>query len=513
MREIRFSSRRFLLIGFLLFCCLGNVQAQPLRRVLQAAVDSLLQQGEIRGQEHTFKDSAVLAIGQIARFDELLALTHHQSPLVRVAAIYGLLQRDEMGNLYLSDQQNYPRPFVPKTYLHRLLEEHFNDTATVQWRTQWEYNSISLARISVGELCLSKIGNYWIFSRDFILSDQYGYKMPQEAKAHFDSLLLLNLPNPWIAYRFARIQQLEPIQAWYSVIRQQVEQSGDEVAVCYLAKYQKPEDIDLILANLPTEKPRFEATLPSHWTPFQYFRHPRMFAYLQQHQPPNINKNETLYLVAAYQTPEAAALFDTMYTREKAASKNMWSACSTLGSMINAQFAPVYAPLLWKMLMDNPENSNIRIPDRLWETHADSLAKMYDIWKTGGRGARDRATKMFPKLSEYLAQHDVDRRAQVVVEQIKPGKEPRNAQKAWETIWLAHDKIYTLLLFGLLEKDPLPENRFFICKIMLHQPEADIKQQLITFFQKHPELYPNLTAAEKGGSAFSDFYHYLTEKK
>ena len=513
MQKNGFHLRHSLLAAIALVSFI-SAHAQELRPALHTAVDSLLRQGEIRTKEYRFGDSVVLGIGQLATFDELIVLTRHPAPLVRVAALYGLLQRDENGQQYSPDLHNQPRPLVPKPYLHRVLEDHFEDTATVRWRVQWEYSTETTHRISVGELCLNKIGGYWSPTRDRVLSDNYGYRMPEDVKVHFDTLLLLNLPNSWATYRFARIQQLGPMPAWRPIIRQQVEKFGDEVSVCYLAKYQNPDDIDLILANLPAEKSWGMHDLPTRWTPFQYFRHPRLFAYLLEHQPASPNNNATIPLVAAYQTPEAANLLATEYVRAKNVDKKeQWYVLSTLSRAVYEQFASIYAPLYWQMLVENPENSNIRIPDQLWETHADSLAKMYDLWKTGQRGARERATAMFPKLSAHLNRTDAARRVRVVMEQIRPGTNPRMAQQAWETIWLARDSTYTTPLFSLLEKEPLPENRFFVCKIILHQLDEGVRQRLAAFLQQRPALRPNLAAAEKGGITFSDFYHYASKKK
>jgi len=280
-----------------------------------------------------------------------------------------------------------------------------------------------------------------------------------------------------------------------------------------LAKYQDPRDITLILQHLPADLPQPEHQQPTKWVPFLYFQHPRLFAYLKRQQPIKYNRNGWLMLVSAYQTDEAAKLLDTIYEHCKTIGKEQWYRIPEISNSLNAYFAPVYALLMWKILMENPENSNIRIPQGLWDSHADSLTRYYYIWKAGGRNAQERAATMFAQLSVYLKATDVPRQIMLVMEQIKLGAEPRNSQKAWETIWLAHDTAYTAPLITLLKKEPLAENRFFICKILLHQPEPDIREQLIFFFRQYPELYPLLPAAEKGGVAFSDFLYYIKKKQ
>jgi hypothetical protein len=68
-------------------------------------------------------------------------------------------------------------------------------------------------------------------------------------------------------------------------------------------------------------------------------------------------------------------------------------------------------------------------------------------------------------------------------------------------------------LLAFLPQEPLPENRFFLAKLLLELGKAPVRSRLEMFFAENPALQISLKAAEKGGSMYSDFlYHYNNRK-
>ena len=444
------------------------------------------------------KDSTALLLQEQATTAELLAMTAHPKPEARMAALFALLNRPERDSLGLE----------------RLVPAHFRDTATLKLEAWGEHRTHLSTQ--VGEAFLQTIGSYT--NNLFWLND--GFELDTTAQAWLDSVFLCSNTR-FNGLKNTLLWQWAPTEQMYPCIRRLLASGQDNHLSSFLAKYQRPEDINLITAHLPKADRRSN----SHpWQPFWHFMHPEMFAFLASKLEQEWKDGMYLRVLAKYQNQEAAALLDSVFQRIDTlgnARKQQYLAVH-LSRALGAHYDTIYAPLYLKILTQYPENANFRIPEALWATYPDTLYRLSLVWKNGGRAERERAMRMMPKVIEYLQRTQPDTLYAEIISRIKLGfdqsyyaEHPADlgaTMKAFKYIYRSRAPYFIEPLFGFLEEEPLAKNRFFIAKLLLHFDEPDIEDRLTRFFQMHSELAPTLKDAEQGGKFYSNFIYHAQKE-
>lgn len=486
-------NKHTLLLLFALTCMVSHAQKKlHLRAHIARAADSLAHIGEITLKDQQFYDPNAIILMDSAEISELVELSRHPHPVVRVQAWAGLLRR----------------PDVTGTVVLNVARERWRDMDSVRFRSCHQYGSF-VHYDRAGDYILKNIGE-GPFGGSLGLQFQKRYQPDTRTKAQLDSLLLCD-PPPFPEIQFNTFYFKKTRQDCYACVRQLVASGACPMASTYLAKFQREEDIDLILRHLPdTRLPN--SYIKPRWTPFVVFRHPRLFQVLKDSVANNFSNIEFLRAVKGYANKEAVLLLDSIYTLTRSLPNN-WSPISSLSRELYQDFDTVFADLYVKILTLEPENPNCRIPDALWQCRPDTLAALYEIWKQGGRDARQRAAAMFPQYEKWLFSKGTDRTVGLVMEQIKPGGNYRYFQKALAAILKTRGSPHFMEpLFELLEKEPLGENRFFVSKLLLDLHLPEVRPRLERLFAEKPALHPSLMDAEKAGPTYSDFlYHFAND--
>jgi hypothetical protein len=493
--SIRLMKKCFIFYIFLLLR--GVSIAQDFSASVQLQVNKIIANGEIKQGTPSRVDSTVLSLLKVVNFEDLEKMSRHKQPLIRVAALICLLERDEQHRNLKYFSNNKINEKTGRT-LMSFLQEHLSDTATINWRIVEDER---VCPYSVIEIYLKKMGNYF-YDDDCSFSINSDNLLDEKEQRFLDSLLICTDKLPKKMRQF-KVLNLNPIAEWYEIVKNKAKKELSQDLIVYLSKYQKEEDIDFILANIsPSEEPKRMSDM-QRLQAFYFFQHPKMFAFLQKEIPNTASSYHFINLIAVYKNEMARNTLEEMYEKEKKKENNN---IATIESSLGQYYTPLYNHLAWKILKENSEDINLRIPPQLWQTtYADSLVDYYYILKKSeNKWTKRRAIDMFLDLDNYFVAKKDNRRAKLVLEQIEIGGSYRDFYEAFEKIWRSKDSIYTEPLFELLKNEPLGVNRFFLCKILLHQPDKDIENQLIMFFEKNLTLFPTLKNAETGGATFSD---------
>lgn len=229
------------------------------------------------------RDSLALVFQQSATAAELLELTEDLSPPVRTTALFALIdhpQRDSLG-------------------LHLLVPRHFHDTAAIRLEVWGE--SRTHLDVKVGEVFLQTIGGYT--NSLFWLNDNF--RPDSTAQAWLDSVFLCS-PTHFSTFKNSLLWNWKPLPTMYPCIGQLVEAGQDNQLPSFLAKYQREEDIGLLTDHLPDANMGWNS---NRWQPFQFFRHPKMFAFLQSEMDGGWLTPSYQRMVAQYKTPESTPAF------------------------------------------------------------------------------------------------------------------------------------------------------------------------------------------------------------
>ncbi|MCE7922664.1 MAG: hypothetical protein DYG98_06385 [Haliscomenobacteraceae bacterium CHB4] len=420
---------------------------------------------------------------------ELAALAYHASVAVRAYALMGLLSQKNTDSVDLVS----------------IARAQWRDTALVHFRLHHKYGTTAYHQ-PVGLFFLKNIGSLPVSDLPMATEFRKSYKTDSLVRLIFDSLVVCD-PPPFPEIRHACTRYLPPRETYYTCVRSQVEQNTNPEAVAYLAKFNNPSDIDLILSRPQAGRTPGNLQLVL-WQPFLYFKHPRLFKTLRDSMPRYFQDPTYLRAVRNYGNQESAILFDSIFSQAMQAHKP-WTPVSRICAALYYDFDPVYADVYIRMLTEYPENTNCRVPDALWTCRPDTLVRLYEKWKIGNNALQERAKTIFPKMREYLALQGEERTTVLVMEQFRPGSDYGKCYEAFKAIYRSKTDIFVTPLFNLLEREPIAAQRFFLAKILLSFNLPDVRPRLEQLFAEKPQVRPTLKDAEKGGALYSDFLYYV----
>jgi len=456
---------------------------------IQEAIDSLIRFNSVPASQFIYPDSSTIILDMVASNDELLVLTDHKSPIVRTTSILILLNRKNTENV------NFPL----------LFQKHYKDTTSIGLHIK-EGGKYYYTRDRVNSIYSQMVGNYFGQISHRLASKKYNIT-PQE-QSFMDSLMFCGKVF-LIEGMSGLVFSSDPKIAFYEATRQKVIQQQDFNAMIYLAKFQKEEDIDLILENLPIQK----SSGFTKWTPLSFFQHPRIFAYLASKVEENFKRFKYISQIAKYKNEEANILLNQIYSLLKKREKNSYKKSSIL-TQINHNYCESFADLYIDILEENEHFSNLQIPDSLWIHRGQAMYKFYKKWKINDNKKNKKvALKLYLQAKLYIETNYPDRVSGFILEQIEPGKNYGDFFPSFVYIYESKDPFFIDPLFDKMTEEPRPKYCYFISKILLDFNQEDIKRRIKKFYVDYPDRVPDIFSAEKGGLVFSGLLRKVSENK
>jgi len=189
---------------------------------------------------------------------------------------------------------------------------------------------------------------------DFLITNAR-YQLDSAQAATLDSTLIYK-PNHLFS-RATAIGRAVPCETLYWRLRELVLRDGDGAALEALAKYQREQDVELILNNCDMQT-FDEGTLDHAYRAISYFPHPAFVPMLEKHLEHTLDNDhyyhEWQYLyeaIASYQNSKAVALLSVPFTRVEDKDIKLHHLEFVLNAL-SIFTAPIYDSLLWRLWAD-----------------------------------------------------------------------------------------------------------------------------------------------------------------
>ncbi len=309
--------------------------------ILSLEVHKIVAQIDMIGEVHeriTSGESSqydnYLALKKYASVAELLELTKHPSPAVRVYAFWGLTEQSNID-------------------LTALFLEHSYDNKVVPYQLGCEVWSVPVGDIMIQALTHTPSAEF------YNLHPQKNKFSPQAFKNIEQSLVLSNSP---LESASVALTHIDPLPQLYPKIRELLVKEHKQAALVALAKYQKEQDISLILTSTGKRNNAKEGFLYTYQA-ISHFPHPDFFPLLKQSFI-NVSKNQKfrhgdMYgilghfykAIAAYQNKAALKLLTTplqLINKFRVQDKEKYHKRTVLAA-ITQYIDPVYTDLMWQM--------------------------------------------------------------------------------------------------------------------------------------------------------------------
>jgi hypothetical protein len=277
---------------------------------------SVVYEAEMRPEQYDFFDQ----LKTHASKEELIELTDHPNGAVRCYAFWALSY----------DQHTNLLPIVLK---------HINDDESVE--TQFG---------CIGSR--TKVGDFFIDIVTPLHLDQNLKKLGPEQLAELDSILIFTANN--LNARLRAIGAAKPAEKWYPRIRELIVKEDIQMALVALAKYQKTEDIELILKN----KEKSKSNAGVYWYTYEAiseFPHPDFLPFLENNliktMGDNYYRNELSPLYKAisnYRNQKAVDLLNVPFIEVRYADVRKYHMRAIFAAIQSCKDS-IYNELLWKL--------------------------------------------------------------------------------------------------------------------------------------------------------------------
>jgi len=255
-----------------------------------------------------------------ATTNELTALTQHPNPSVRCYAFWALA-------------------YNPSVDLYPIVLDHISDTVKVYT----QFGCIG-GEEAVGDFFIELVTPQYV--------DLRVQKFDSTQLAKLDSVLIYT-PNDLYATNSA-IRRATASEQLYPKIRELVTQENDQTALILLARYQKEEDIELILQNREKSKSD-EGGFFYTYQAISQFPHPAFFPLLEANLQKTLdnthfsNEWRELYkAIASYKHEKAKALLLVPFTKVEHSNMKAYHLNFVWGAIREFK-SPLYDELLWKL--------------------------------------------------------------------------------------------------------------------------------------------------------------------
>lgn len=255
-----------------------------------------------------------------ASSEELIALTDHPNGVVRCYAFWALSLSDSVD-------------------LYSIVIDHIDDTARVE--TQF---GCSVSYDRVGDFFINVVTPHSI--------DLEAQKLNEAQLAMLDSILLFEAN--FLSAKFDAMSSAEPTAALYPKFREMVIEENDQNALVQLAKYQKAQDIELIL-NYRGDADGDEDGYFYTYRAIAEFPHPRFLPLLKNNLEKTLDKThysnewKGLYkAIVRYKNEYAVAMLQVPFTKVKHENIKGYHIDYVFKALEENQ-DPIYDDLLWRL--------------------------------------------------------------------------------------------------------------------------------------------------------------------
>ena len=254
-----------------------------------------------------------------ASTEELKALTNHPNPTVRCYAFWAL-SHDHSVDLF------------------PIIMDHINDDEMVST----QFGCIGYAQ---------QVGDFFIGVVTPNLIDLDSKKLDSLQLVTRDSILIYTSNETYA--KSVAIRNAEPTAQLYPKLRALVTAHNDQEALVSLAKYQKEQDIELILNNR-AESPFKEGGFFHTYRAISHFPHPHFLPLLEKNLQKTLNNThystewrELYKAIASYKNDKAVSLLQVPFTKVKHEDMKPYQLKFAYGA-IQAFSAPIYDDLFWQ---------------------------------------------------------------------------------------------------------------------------------------------------------------------
>lgn len=392
-----------------------------------------------------------------------------------------------------------------------ILKTHAFDTSKITFADQVNNPPELVETITTGEAFLSMLGGYHFSS----VAMRTGLFFPiimldTKERQYIDSLLICHEPfynetGDKLQFAFSSNPNIR------SCVLERIEKYGNKNYSISLAKFQNPDDIPLILENLPTlynDKIRHT----HRWYPFLFFQHPDLFNFLKEHWKENLLNRHYIQAIAKYQNQEAAIYLDSIYETAKNANQLAYD----LKNVTEQNYNIFYADLFLKILKDNIAASSLRtenLADSLWKHRPHEMYQLYEKWQGETlHFSRDRVFNSFPPVAYYLEKNNPEILVEIIMKNVKNGSAwlhdmnlNQNNLPYLKYIKESENLDFGLPLFELLKNEKSGRAIAFFSRFLIDFNRAEFENKLKIFFDKNPDRKPKPWEEKDGNSWYLDF--------
>ncbi len=402
-----------------------------------------------------------------ATTQELTQLTGHPNPAVRCYAFWALT-----GN--------------PAVDLLPVLLAHINDNNPVK-----TLFGCIMGEKKAGDFFIDIATGYGDSNSEFLTARQ---------RAVLDSTLIYSSNE--LNAKSEAIARAEPTELLYPKLRDLVITQNDQSALVTLARYQKEQDVELILQNQARSKPE-EKEYFATYQAIQYFPHPDLFPLLENNLQQTLDKthfsNEWRQLykaIAVYRSRRAYDLLEVPFTQVKHGDIRKYH-LDFVFEALRAVKEPFYDELLWKLWVEENRITpdvlaylSEKNPERVFELSKKSLADANGLYSANISSNYD-DLKASEKVVSGMLELVMKRERDFSVEIIRQNLQDANvhlftifARKAAEI----QDPSLIDPLFKRLETEWNAHIYLAAAQALLSYSDTKVNQRILEAKRKNPSL-------------------------
>jgi len=401
---------------------------------------------------------------------ELTELTNHPNGVVRTYSFWALSHRKVID-------------------LFSILKNHLDDNELIN--TQF-------GCIGSQEM----VGDFFIK----IMTPQYvdldSDKMDSKQLAELDSLLIFK-PNK-LNSRYFAIANAQPTNNLYPKIRELVIKEKSQSALITLAKYQKEQDVELILNNRDIDDEDQESGFYSTYIAMQIFPRQEYIPLLESHLKRTLDDKyfsqewkELYKAIASFKNEKALELLKIPFTEVQHQNIKKYHIDFVFHAILDFQ-DPIYNDLLWRIW----EEENKRTlgsykyllslnPSKAYELTKKELIENYQIQKSDfvpNLTSVESSEKFYEYLLNVITANDKDLSNKIIIEQIEKA-DVHNLPLF--TSKVNKQEMFIKPLFKRLEKADNPHIYLDIVKTLIEFKNDEINKGILETRKRNNNLNEN----------------------
>lgn len=404
-----------------------------------------------------------------ASIEELIELTNHPNGVVRSYSFWAL-------------------SLTKNVDLFSIIKTHLND-----------YELINTQFGSIGGQ--EMVGDFFIQ----IMTPQYidldSDKMDSKEMKELDSLLIYQ-PNK-LSSRYNAINRAEPTENLYLKIRELVIKEKNQSALITLAKYQKEQDIQIIM-NFRDEKDEGEDGFYFTYVAMQQFPRKEYIPLLESNLKKTLDNTrfstewrELYKAIASFKNEKALELLNIPFTEVQYKKLKRYHIDFVFNAILEFQ-DPLYDNLLWR-IWEEENQRTLRSykyllslnPSKTYELTKKELIEDYQIEESDFIPTLEKVQES-ENFYEYLLNVVIANDKKLAIEIIKSQIETADVHNLpWVTSKVNRQKVFIEPLFNRLENISNPHIYLNIVKTLIEFEDDDINKRILEIRKINSSLSEN----------------------